>query len=87
VRVCLVPADRYRCTTVRSAKKGKVCEPLFGILFIRAKRVLLGVLSLDLFAVLLGGVTALLPIYARDILGTCPWASGSCARRPPSARW
>jgi hypothetical protein len=34
------------------------------------------VLSLDLFAVLLGGATALLPIYARDILGTGPWGLG-----------
>ena len=40
-----------------------------GIAFIRNRPVLLGVMSLDLFAVLLGGATALLPIYARDILG------------------
>jgi MFS family permease len=53
-----------------------------GILFIRAKRVLLGVLSLDLFAVLLGGVTALLPIYARDILGTGPWGLGLLRAAP-----
>jgi MFS family permease len=39
-----------------------------GIRFIRAKPVIFGAISLDLFAVLLGGATALLPIYARDIL-------------------
>jgi len=39
-----------------------------GIRFIRSKPILLGAISLDLFAVLLGGATALLPIYARDIL-------------------
>jgi MFS family permease len=39
-----------------------------GIALIRRKPILLGAISLDLFAVLLGGVTALLPIYARDIL-------------------
>ena len=39
-----------------------------GISYIRNKPVLLGAISFDLFAVLLGGATALLPIYARDIL-------------------
>lgn len=39
-----------------------------GIMLIRQKPLLLGAISLDLFAVLLGGVTALLPIFARDIL-------------------
>ena len=53
-----------------------------GILFIRAQRVLLGVLSLDLFAVLLGSVTALLPIYARDMLGTGPWGLGVLRAAP-----
>jgi MFS family permease len=41
---------------------------LAGIILIRQKPLLLGAISLDLFAVLLGGVTALLPIFARDIL-------------------
>ena len=53
-----------------------------GILFVRNHRLLLGVLSLDLFAVLLGGVTALLPIYARDILGTGPWGLGLLRSAP-----
>jgi MFS family permease len=39
-----------------------------GIRYIREKRILLGVLSLYLFAVLLGGAVALLPVYANDIL-------------------
>jgi MFS family permease len=39
-----------------------------GIILIKRKPLLLGAISLDLFAVLLGGVTALLPIFARDIL-------------------
>ena len=43
---------------------------------------LLGALSLDLFAVLLGGATALLPIYARDILGTGPWGLGFLRAAP-----
>jgi MFS family permease len=39
-----------------------------GLRYIRTNRVVLGAISLDLFAVLLGGATALLPVFARDIL-------------------
>jgi MFS family permease len=49
---------------------------LDGIRFIRHRPVVLGAISLDLFAVLLGGATALLPIYARDLLHTGPWGLG-----------
>ncbi|HEY5862629.1 MAG TPA: MFS transporter [Casimicrobiaceae bacterium] len=49
---------------------------LAGIRFIRSRPVVLGAISLDLFAVLLGGATALLPIYARDVLQTGPWGLG-----------
>jgi len=49
---------------------------LDGVRFIRRRPAVLGAISLDLFAVLLGGATALLPIYARDILGTGPWGLG-----------
>jgi predicted MFS family arabinose efflux permease len=49
---------------------------LTGIRYIRAHRLLLGLISLDLFAVLLGGVTALLPIYAKDILAVGPIGLG-----------
>jgi MFS family permease len=47
-----------------------------GIGFIRRHPVMLGAISLDLFAVFLGGATALLPIYARDILDTGAWGLG-----------
>jgi len=47
-----------------------------GIAFVRRNPAILGTISLDLFAVLLGGATALLPIYARDILHTGPWGLG-----------
>jgi len=53
-----------------------------GITFIVQRRVLLGTLSLDLFAVLLGGATALLPIYAKDILHAGPWALGALRASP-----
>lgn len=58
-------------------------EYLFaGIRFIRAHPVLLGAISLDMFAVLLGGATALLPIYAKDILQTGPWGLGLLRSAP-----
>ena len=47
-----------------------------GIRYIREKKNILGAISLDLFVVLLGGATALLPAYARDILHTGPWGLG-----------
>ena len=47
-----------------------------GFNFVRHSPAILGTISLDLFAVLLGGATALLPIYARDILHTGPWGLG-----------
>ena len=53
-----------------------------GVVFIVRRRLLLGALSLDLFAVLLGGATALLPIYARDILETGPGGLGLLRAAP-----
>jgi MFS family permease len=53
-----------------------------GIHFIRDNPAILGTLSLDLFAVLFGGVVALLPIYARDILLTGPWGLGVLRAAP-----
>ena len=47
-----------------------------GVRFVRDNPTILGVISPDLFAVLFGGATALLPIYARDILQTGPWGLG-----------
>ncbi|MCE9670052.1 MFS transporter [Myxococcus stipitatus] len=47
-----------------------------GLRFVRRQRMLLGSITLDLFAVLLGGAVALLPIYARDVLHTGPWGLG-----------
>jgi len=53
-----------------------------GLAFIRATPLVLGAISLDLFAVLLGGATALLPIYARDILMIGPWGLGLLRTAP-----
>jgi MFS family permease len=53
-----------------------------GFAFIWHKKQVLGAISLDLFAVLLGGATALLPIYAKDILGTGAWGLGVLRAAP-----
>jgi MFS family permease len=53
-----------------------------GLTYIRSQPVLLGAISLDLFAVLLGGATALLPIYAQDILHVGPWGLGLLRSMP-----
>jgi MFS family permease len=53
-----------------------------GVAFVRGHPALMGAISLDLFAVLLGGATALLPIYARDILRTGPWGLGLLRSAP-----
>jgi MFS family permease len=55
---------------------------LAGVRHIRANTILLGAISLDLFAVLLGGATALLPIYARDILDVGPQGLGILRSAP-----
>jgi MFS family permease len=67
----------------KQEKKPVSLESLFaGFTFILKRQVLLGVISLDLFAVLLGGVTALLPIYARDILHVDAWGLGLLRSAP-----
>jgi MFS family permease len=53
-----------------------------GFFYIGSRPILLGAISLDLLAVLLGGVTALLPIYARDILHAGPWGLGVLRSAP-----
>jgi MFS-type transporter involved in bile tolerance (Atg22 family) len=65
------------------AKEEAASDDLFaGVSFIRGNPAILGTISLDLFAVLFGGVTALLPIYARDILQTGPLGLGILRAAP-----
>ncbi len=68
------PAMAREAATLRSV--------FSGLSFIWHRPILLGAVSLDLFAVLLGGATALMPIYARDILGTGPWGLGILRAAP-----
>jgi MFS family permease len=53
-----------------------------GFTFVIHRRLILGIMSLDLFATLFGGATALLPIYARDILATGSWGLGLLRSAP-----
>jgi MFS family permease len=55
---------------------------LAGIAYIWKQKVVFGSISLDLFAVLLGGAVALLPVYAREILHTGPWGLGILRSAP-----
>ena len=55
---------------------------LSGLRFVFSRPTILGAISLDLFAVLFGGATALLPIYARDILFVGPWGLGLLRSAP-----
>jgi hypothetical protein len=55
---------------------------LAGLDYIWRQKLLLGAVSLDLFAVLLGGAVALLPVYAREILHTGPWGLGLLRSAP-----
>ena len=68
-----------RDTAVLASRLARVRE---GIHFVRSRPIVLGAISLDLFAVLLGGAVALLPIYARDILHVGPTGLGFLRSAP-----
>jgi MFS family permease len=61
---------------------GRVARVQEGVRFVRSRPVVMGAISLDLFAVLLGGATALLPVYARDILHVGPTGLGVLRSAP-----
>jgi len=65
-----------------STEQTTLASVLAGVQFVWQNKLLLGATSLDLFAVLLGGATALLPIYARDILHTGPEGLGLLRAAP-----
>ncbi len=65
------PREPFQLTTVFA-----------GFRYIWAHKVVLGSISLDLFAVLLGGAVALLPVYAKEILSTGPWGLGLLRSAP-----
>ena len=73
---------------IRMERSAPMREPMTlatffaGFAFIRRNPIVFGVISLDLFVVLLGGVTALLPVFARDIFAAGPWALGLLRAAP-----
>ncbi|WP_462408572.1 MFS transporter [Neobacillus sp. Marseille-QA0830] len=66
----------------RKAEPITVRSMLMGLEFVYKHPIILGTISLDLFAVLLGGATALLPIFAQDILHVGPWGLGLMRTAP-----
>jgi hypothetical protein len=73
----------WRPTPAGSAKlRERIARVIEGISFVWSRPIVLGAISLDLFAVLLGGATALLPIYARDILNVGPIGLGLLQSAP-----
>jgi MFS family permease len=64
-------------------KKPITLETVFaGFTYLRQNRIIFGAISLDLCVIMLGGVIALLPVYARDILQTGPWGLGLLRSAP-----
>jgi MFS family permease len=77
------------CTLkIKTQSKSRSREPInlttvsAGLRYIWREKVVLGSISLDLFAVFLGGAVALLPVYAREILLTGPWGLGLLRAAP-----
>jgi MFS family permease len=74
---------RIRILTAARSQEPVSARTVFaGFRFIWDKKVILGSISLDMFAVLLGGAVALLPVYAREILHTGPWGLGLLRSAP-----
>jgi MFS family permease len=68
--------------TTTSREPLSMATALAGLRYIWNQKVILGSVSLDLFAVLLGGAVALLPVYAGEILRTGPWGLGLLRAAP-----
>jgi MFS family permease len=88
--IAMVTAIGATVTTfrIKPEVKARPREPLnlktlfAGLHFIKNNKLILGAISLDLFAVMLGGAVALLPVYAREILHTGPWGLGLLRTAP-----
>jgi MFS family permease len=74
IRVSMAPRDIKNTTAFQRA--------IAGIHYVKAHPIILGAISLDLFAVLLGGATALLPVYAKDILDVGSFGNGLLRTAP-----
>jgi MFS family permease len=76
------PQPALREKQIGEREPTSVRTVLAGLRFIWEKKLILGSISLDMFAVLLGGATTLLPVYAREILHTGPWGLGLLRSAP-----
>lgn len=74
----LIPKPTQHTETV----KVSISTLFEGFRYIYREKVVFGAISLDLFAVLLGGAVALMPVYARDILELGPWGLGMLRAAP-----
>ncbi len=79
---CVVPRLIRPNVIARVREPINLSTVLAGLRYITKQKVILGSISLDLFAVLLGGAVALLPVYAREILHTGPWGLGLLRTAP-----
>jgi MFS family permease len=83
--ICLTLIGFVRRRHVVAVKEKLTLRSLVaGFKFVFASRIILGTITLDLFAVLLGGATALLPVYAKDILRVGPSGLGILQAALPS---
>ena len=82
VGVLLMLTIKPRPLTRDSSKSGVWERAFAGLTYVRSNPVLLGAITLDLFVVILAGVTSLLPIFARDILHTGPEGLGLLRSAP-----
>ncbi|HEY6048595.1 MAG TPA: MFS transporter [Sphingomicrobium sp.] len=79
--LCLLPIPPVPRTALdRSANPW--AQMVEGLRYVRRNRLVLGAISLDLFAVLLGGATAMLPVFARDVLHSGPQGLGHLRAAP-----
>lgn len=69
-------------TRLRAREPVNLTSVFAGLRYIWREKLILGSISLDLFAVFLGGAVALLPVYAREILLTGPWGLGLLRTAP-----
>lgn len=79
---CVLTLSLQARGQVAQRGRASIDSLLAGIRFIRSRPDILGAISLDLFAVLLGGATALLPVFAKDILLTGPLGLGLLRSAP-----
>jgi MFS family permease len=81
--VSVLTTLRIRANSKRLSREPfTVNTVLAGLHYIWTHKLVFGSISLDLFAVLLGGAVALLPVYAREILHTGPWGLGMLRSAP-----